>query len=118
MRKKKNISRIKNAKPFKKKHKSRSNENYLVRNKNNNLQKDRNLDCHYTEKLKITEIKQKLRRKKKLLHLFSNFCLTSKKVNQISPKNDNLNNQTFQVLKRFLCFETRTFKYPKVTFYK
>ena len=43
-------------------------------------------------------------------------CL--KNIQKVSPKNDNVNKQKFQVLKHFLCFGKETFKYPVANFPK
>ena len=46
------------------------------------------------------------------------FLSLSKNIQKVSPNNDNLNKQNFQVLKHFLCFEKETFKYPDANFPK
>ena len=56
---------MKNANPLKKALEEKELK-YFVQNKNNYLQKDRNLNCHYTEKLTIREMRQKLSKKKDL----------------------------------------------------
>ena len=39
-------------------------------------------------------------------------------MKKVSPKNDNVNKQKFQVLKHFLCFGKKTFKYRVANFSK
>ena len=56
------------------------------------------------------------RKKEKKKCLSCGQCL--KNIQKVSPKNDNLNQQEFQVLKHFPCFEKETFKYPDANFPK
>ena len=50
--------------------------------------------------------------------LFLIFNQRLKNIQKVSPKNDNLNKQKFQVLKHFLCFAKETFKYFDANFLK